>query len=63
MSFSAVQAGGAALRQEQPRKFDEMARATEPKDTIILSMTSGTTSLPKFAEVTHFQLVYGHAHE
>ena len=24
-------------------------------------MTSGTTSLPKFAEVTHHQLVYGHA--
>ena len=38
-----------------------MARATQPMDTIILSMTSGTTSLPKFAEVTHYQLVYGHA--
>ena len=60
-SFSAVQAGGRQLRQEQPRRFDELALATEPEDTIILSMTSGTTSLPKFAEVTHHQLVYGHA--
>ena len=38
-----------------------MARGTDAMDTIILSMTSGTTSLPKFAEVTHHQLVYGHA--
>ncbi|MCY3863884.1 MAG: AMP-binding protein [Chloroflexi bacterium] len=60
-SFSAVQASGCALRQEQPRRFDELALATDPEDTIILSMTSGTTSLPKFAEVSHHQLVYGHA--
>ena len=38
-----------------------MARSTSAHDTIILSMTSGTTSLPKFAEVTHYQMVYGHA--
>ncbi len=59
-SFCAVQAGGRALRQEQPGKFDALALSTEPGDTIILSMTSGTTSLPKFAEVSHHQLVYGH---
>ncbi len=61
LSLGALQAMGAAKAQTQPRLFDEMARATEPMDTIILSMTSGTTSLPKFAEVTHFQLVYGQA--
>ena len=61
LSLRELQTIGAAHRQELPDKFDRMARATQPMDTIILSMTSGTTSLPKFAEVTHFQLVYGHA--
>ena len=61
LSFRGAQALGRELRQEQPKKFDEMAVSTEPGTTIILSMTSGTTSLPKFAEVTHHQLVYGHA--
>ena len=61
MSFRDAQALGAAYRQERPGRFDEMALSTEPGDTILLSMTSGTTSLPKFAEVTHHQLVYGHA--
>lgn len=61
LSLRQLQAIGAAHRQEAPDKFDRMARATQPMDTIILSMTSGTTSLPKFAEITHFQLVYGHA--
>ena len=60
-SLRDLQEIGAAHRQEAPDKFDEMARGTKAMDTIILSMTSGTTSLPKFAEVTHFQLVYGHA--
>ncbi|MCY3781568.1 MAG: AMP-binding protein [Chloroflexi bacterium] len=61
LSLKALQAIGAAHRQGHPDKFDALARSTEATDTIILSMTSGTTSLPKFAEVTHFQLVYGHA--
>ena len=60
LSLRELQTVGAAHQKDQPEKFDEMARATRPMDTIILSMTSGTTSLPKFAEVTHFQLVYGH---
>ena len=61
ISFRDLQAIGAAASLEQPRLFDELALSTEPMDTIILSMTSGTTSLPKFAEVSHHQLVYGHA--
>ena len=60
-SFRDTQAAGRARREAQPTYFDEMAHSTEPGATIILSMTSGTTSLPKFAEVTHHQLVYGHA--
>ncbi len=61
LSFGALQAIGAEHRQDHPSKFADLARSTKPMDTIILSMTSGTTSLPKFAEVTHFQLVYGQA--
>ena len=60
-SYAALQEEGKAYREQHPGRFDEMARATQSSDTIILSMTSGTTSLPKFAEVTHHQLVYGHA--
>ena len=61
LSFGAVEAIGAQQRPSQPGLFDDMARSTQPMDSIILSMTSGTTSLPKFAEITHFQLVLGHA--
>ena len=61
LSFGELQAVGAGRRREQPALFDELALSTEPMDTIILSMTSGTTSLPKFAEISHHQLVYGHA--
>ena len=61
LSLPDLQEIGAERRRQYPDKFDEMARNTKAMDTIILSMTSGTTSLPKFAEVTHFQLVYGHA--
>ena len=61
-SYAAIEAVGAEQRrQELLSRFDDMARGTQPMDTIILSMTSGTTSLPKFAEVTHHQLVFGHA--
>ena len=60
-SYPAIEATGAEYRRQQSDKFDEFARSTQPMDTIILSMTSGTTSLPKFAEVTHHQLVHGHA--
>ena len=60
-SFPTIEAIGKEYRQQQPDLFDQMARSTSAHDTIILSMTSGTTSLPKFAEVTHYQMVYGHA--
>ena len=59
--YPTVQALGADYRGQEPQLFDRLARSTDAMDTIILSMTSGTTSLPKFAEVTHYQLVFGHA--
>lgn len=59
VSFENIEAIGQAYRKQHPDKFDELALSTQPMDTIILSMTSGTTSLPKFAEITHHQLIYG----
>ena len=59
ISFTEIEDIGRAYRKEHPTTFDDMIQSTQTMDTIILSMTSGTTSLPKFAEITHHQLVYG----
>lgn len=59
MSFSDVEALGKAYRQQNPDLFEKLIRSTEPLATVILSMTSGTTSLPKFAMITNWQLIYG----
>lgn len=58
-SFEEIEALGREYKKQHPQLFDEMVARTKPDDTIILSMTSGTTSLPKFAMITSFQLVYG----
>lgn len=60
-SYGEIEAIGRACRQQHPNRFAAMAKATQAMDTIILSMTSGTTSQPKFAEITHHQLIYGNA--
>jgi len=58
-SFTEIEDLGRDYDKVNKGKFNEMAKSTETMDTIILSMTSGTTSLPKFAEITHHQLLYG----
>jgi long-chain acyl-CoA synthetase len=58
-SFADIEALGRDYAQKHPGKFEQMATETRPEDTVILSMTSGTTSLPKFAMVTNQQLIYG----
>lgn len=58
-TFEAIEEIGHAYKAEHPQHFEKLAGQTQPQDTIILSMTSGTTSLPKFAMVTHWQLIYG----
>lgn len=57
--FSEIEALGRTYKQQHPRLFEELAATTTPQDTVILSMTSGTTSLPKFAMITNWQLTYG----
>lgn len=58
-SYADIEALGAQYRQAHPHLFEESIAKTKPESTIILSMTSGTTSLPKFAMITNWQLVYG----
>lgn len=58
-SFNDIEKLGKAYREKHPRLFEERIAQTKPEDTIILSMTSGTTSLPKFAQITNHQLIYG----
>lgn len=61
MSFDQVEALGKAHKAKHPTLFEDNIAKTQPQDTLILSMTSGTTSLPKFAMITSWQLVYGNA--
>lgn len=58
-NFSEIEALGREYRQQHRSLFNDMIAETKSMDTIILSMTSGTTSLPKFAEITSHQLIYG----
>lgn len=60
MSFADVEAMGKEHRQKQPKLFEETIAQTKPEDTIILSMTSGTTSLPKFAMITNHDIIWRH---
>ncbi len=58
-SFAEIEKIGQDYKAKNPGLFDKLVAATKPEDTIILSMTSGTTSLPKFAMTTNYQLIYG----
>lgn len=48
-SFEELEEIGQRHRSKNAALFEESVKASSPDDTIILSMTSGTTSLPKFA--------------
>lgn len=60
-SFSEIEALGKEYKKQHPGLFETLISQTQPNDAIILSMTSGTTSLPKFAMITNHQLAYGSA--
>jgi long-chain acyl-CoA synthetase len=59
VSFEDVEALGREFGAKNPGFFDKAISQTECKAPIILSMTSGTTSLPKFAMITSYQLISG----
>lgn len=58
LAFDEVMTLGASIASEYPNRFEHSIANTKPEDTIILSMTSGTTSLPKLAMITNWQLMY-----
>jgi long-chain acyl-CoA synthetase len=58
LSFEQAEQIGQQHRAKNPGLFEQSIAATKPEDTIILSMTSGTTSLPKFAMIRNHDLMW-----
>lgn len=61
-SFEALVERGETLAKDQPNTFEAMVAAGKASDTALFSYTSGTTSLPKGAMITHSNLIYGNRH-
>lgn len=57
LAFPEVEQRGAQLHAQQPSLFDEFIEKTRSEDVAIISTTSGTTSKPKLAQVTHANLI------
>lgn len=60
LSFEDAEKLGQEHYVQNPNLLEESIAKTEIEDTAILSMTSGTTSLPKFAMITHQDLLWRH---
>jgi long-chain acyl-CoA synthetase len=58
MSFETIVELGREYDRNHPGHFEELVDAGQAQDIAILSYTSGTTSLPKGAMVSHGNLVY-----
>jgi long-chain acyl-CoA synthetase len=59
MSYEHLASLGQAYKQQNPGLYEKQVAETEPEDVIILSMTSGTSSLPKFAMCPNTQYILG----
>ena len=57
MSFGEVEALGSRLHERSPAEFDRRLAAVQPDDTALLCTTSGTTSVPKLAMLSHENLL------
>ena len=57
MAFEEVEALGADSHAKDPHEFDARLAAVEPDDTALLCTTSGTTSVPKLAMLSHANLI------
>ena len=55
--FPDVEEMGKALSRENPTAFDEMVGALDPESVALLCTTSGTTSRPKLAMLSHTNLI------
>lgn len=62
MSFEDVEEVGRQYGRENPRVFEENVQLGKGDDDAIFSYTSGTTGLPKAAQITHANLLYGSKH-
>lgn len=57
MAFPEVEQLGEAFHVKNPKFYDESVDLGQPNDVAIISTTSGTTSRPKLAQITHYNLV------
>src|SRR5690625_1100536 len=57
LEFTTVEDRGIAWGNEHPGWLDEQVRAGSPADTAVICTTSGTTSKPKLAELSHANLL------
>jgi len=57
MDFSDVEALGEAVHERQPNEFNDKLAEVRPGDTALLCTTSGTTSVPKLAMLSHANLI------
>jgi long-chain acyl-CoA synthetase len=53
---------GSEYGESQPGVFEQMIAEGDTHDIAIFSYTSGTTSLPKGAMITHYNLLHGNRH-
>ena len=58
-SFEDIEALGRQYAIDHPGLYEKLVAETERQDVVLLSMTSGTTSLPKLAMISNWRLVYG----
>jgi long-chain acyl-CoA synthetase len=61
-SFEDIEALGRNYAKANPGLYERLVSQTERYDIILLSMTSGTTSLPKLAKISNWRLIFAHAH-
>ena len=57
MSFEEVETLGDGLHERSPGEFDRRLAAVRPDDVALLCTTSGTTSVPKLAMLSHANLL------
>ena len=62
MPFEDVERLGQAFGERNPGLLEQMVAEGSGSDIAIFSYTSGTTSLPKGAMISHANLIYGNRH-